>query len=107
MPPPVCGVFSSKMSELIVPDTGFHVKMNELIVPDTGLQIKMNELIVPDTGFQARTVTVVAVLRKVAFYNEQFSNQHPPLESAWSWARGLNAPLKAHGHFEAKIASGI
>ena len=71
-PPPLCGVFSNKMRALIVPDTGFQIKMNEFIFPDTGLQVKMNELIVPDTGFQARTVTVVAVLRKVAIYNEQF-----------------------------------
>ena len=66
------------MNELIVPDTGLQVKMNELIVPDTAFQIKMNELIVPDTGFQARPAVVVTLLRKLAIYNKQFSNQHPP-----------------------------
>ena len=89
--------FQIKMNELIVPDTDFQVIMNDLIVPDTHFQIKMNELIVPDTGFRARPAIVVTVLRKVTIYNEQFSNQPPPLESAWSWARGLNAPRKSHG----------
>ena len=70
--------FHVKMNELIVPDTRFQIKISELIVPDTRFQIKMSELIVPDTGFRARPATVVTVLRKLAIYNEQFSNQHPP-----------------------------